>query len=203
MANKREHFCLSLILGIGIILMCLGLFSISSTLAYNNEVYATTWNVYFTKPQLKSTNLKNTLFNSQNKINFKVAFDDYDEKLTFTTLIKNDGDYDATLLRFNKTNFKNILLISDASKDYYLSDFVTFSVQYASNNPLNDTKVDTNIGAGDLLRHNSYNKLIVTIHFLAQDKLDPAAQKAIACYLEEHNNTLEVEGYIEALFKQL
>lgn len=161
-------FCVTLLL-IG-----MAFFTITTTFAYNNSTIneALTWNVYYSDAVI-GNNKDGKVTVSRDNLDFSVKLDKYGEEFSFTTSVINDGDIDAVLKRIEKTNLDKLFVGTSKTtgETYYVSDYISFNVEYVSNNDKNGIRKDTKVKVGDKLYNSTNNKIIVTVKYRDKNKL--------------------------------
>lgn len=188
-------FCVTLLL-IG-----MAFFTITTTFAYNNSTVneALTWNVYYGNAVI-GNNKDGKVTVSRDNLDFSIKLDEFGEEFSFTTSAINDGDIDAVLKRVEKTNLDKLFVGTSKTtgETYYVSDYVSFNVDYVANNEKNGIRKDTKVKVGDKLYNGTNNKIIVTVKYRDKNKLSDDQLSV----LKNYGYTFNLDLSVSTLYQQ-
>lgn len=211
MNPEKEKRTIGILLSMSFVLMFMALLTITSTFAKPVEKEnLKDWNVQLSEPVIKKGNSTKVKVN-HDRLDFEIGLKEFGERFEFITNIKNDGDFDAYLSNIKMTNLKDIVIgkSNKTGTTYYLSDYVSYKVNYLENNRDNNIRVNAPLKRGDKLKSKTMNKILVTVKYkdkesLSEDELYVLKNNVLQ---ETINNKeylpLNINLYLNTVFQEL
>lgn len=199
MESKINFKFAATFLVIAIFLVSMAFLTITCSFAIDYSKDAKEFNIEFNNLNSNTMNL-NDISLRKNNIMFNTNLNRENKINSFIFNIENKGNIDAYIRNITKSKLDDYLF-TYKEHDYYLSDFVFYNVDYATNNKDNNIQVDTDLGIKDEIKANTKNQVVVKVRLKDANELRQEYAEALDYYL--NSNNIERTLYLDAVFNEM